>query len=118
MTTSHSEPAPTEAAPANPITPALRDLVALVLLGANAVLLLVAFVRLFADFGPYSEYSTWTNRAGGTLGAVTGLWALALPLVAVLITVYLAPRTPQAKLITLAALAESPSAPCWRSSPS
>ncbi|MEO3775247.1 hypothetical protein ABGB16_00040 [Micromonospora sp. B11E3] len=107
--TSPAEPASPDAAPAShAATPAaqltgpLRELIALVLLGANAVLLFTGLIRLLAP----TEYSSFDGRAAITFSTFAGIEASVLPVLAVLLVTHLAPVTPRAKLITQVALGE------------
>ncbi|MEU1757706.1 hypothetical protein ACFYPF_01195 [Micromonospora sp. NPDC005223] len=101
--TSPAEPASGDAAQASQLIKPLRELAALVLLGANAVLLFVGLLRLLV---PVDDYSTFSGRAGSTYFAFIGLEATVLPLLAVLIATVILPVVPKAKLITQVALVE------------
>lgn len=101
--TSPAEPASHDASQARQITAPLRELAALVLLGANAVLLFVGFVRLLV---PTSDYSTFSGRAGSEFFAFVGIEATVLPLLAVLLVTHLAPVSGRARQFTQVALAE------------
>ncbi|MFG1673216.1 hypothetical protein [Micromonospora sp. NPDC049282] len=101
--TSPAEPASGDAAQASQLTKPLRELAALVLLGANAVLLFVALLRLLV---PADDYSTFSGRAGSAFFAFVGLEATVLPLLAVLLATHVRPVLPRAKLITQVALVE------------
>ncbi|MGN9890134.1 hypothetical protein [Micromonospora sp. L31] len=101
--TSPAEPAPKDATQARQLTGPLRELAALVLLGANAVLLFVGLIRLLA---PASEYSTFSNRAGSTFFSFVGIEATVLPLLAVLLATHVSPVLPRAKQITQVAVGE------------
>ncbi|MGC4808178.1 hypothetical protein [Micromonospora sp. DT233] len=107
--TSPAEPAPGDAAPAprtadqaRQLTAPLRELIAFVLLGANALLLFVGLLRLIAP----AEYTTFYTRAGGAFSSFVGLEATVLPVLAVLLATHIAPVVPRAKLLTLVALGE------------
>ncbi|MEU7758021.1 hypothetical protein [Micromonospora aurantiaca (nom. illeg.)] len=100
--TSPAEPASGDAAQASQLIKPLRELAALVLLGANAVLLFVGLVRLL----PIDDYSTASGRAGSTYFTFVGLESTVLPLLAVLIATAILPVVPKAKLITQVALVE------------
>ncbi|MDI5939882.1 MULTISPECIES: hypothetical protein [unclassified Micromonospora] len=107
--TSPAEPASGDAAPAShPATPArrltdpLRELIALALLGANAVLLFVGLIRLLAP----ADYSTFYSRAGSGFFSFAGLEAAVLPVLAVLLATHVAPVAQRAKLIVQVALGE------------
>ncbi|MER5459010.1 hypothetical protein ABT008_30025 [Micromonospora sp. NPDC002389] len=101
--TSPVEHPPTEPTPARQATGPLRELVAIVLLGANAVFLFVTLIRLIT---PQGAYSTVTGRAGSAFYGFVGLEAIVLPLLAVLLATHLAPVVGKAKLITQVALIE------------
>ncbi|SDY72287.1 hypothetical protein SAMN05444365_103253 [Micromonospora pattaloongensis] len=96
--------APTDGAPASEITKPLRELAALVLLGANAVFMFVALLRLlFSD----TEFTApFTLRAAGSFDGFVSLTTIALPIVAVLLATHVRPAVRRAKLITLIALVE------------
>ncbi|AXO33302.1 hypothetical protein ACWIF8_06150 [Micromonospora chalcea] len=101
--TSPAEPASGDAAQASQLIKPLRELAALVLLGANAVLLFVGLLRLLV---PVDDYSTFSGRAGSTYFSFIGLEATVLPVLAVLIATMILPVVPKAKLITQVALIE------------
>lgn len=101
--TSHPEATPSDGTPASQITNPLRELAALVLVGANALLLLVGLIDLVV---PFSSNSTFTGRAGGSFFDFMGIEAIVLPLLAVLLATHIQPPVPRAKLITQAALGE------------
>ncbi|MEV2240035.1 hypothetical protein [Micromonospora sp. NPDC049891] len=101
--TSPAEPPPTDPTPARQVTGPLRELVALVLLGANAVFLFVGLIRLLT---PQGAYSTVTGRAASSFFAFIGIEAVVLPVLAVLLATHLAPTVGRAKLITQVALIE------------
>ncbi|MFJ6195271.1 hypothetical protein [Micromonospora sp. NPDC092111] len=101
--TSPAEPASHDASQARQITAPLRELAALVLLGANAVLLFVGLVRLLV---PASEYSTFSGRAGSEFFAFVGIEATVLPLLAVLLATHVAPVSSRAKQLTQLAVGE------------
>ncbi|MFI6328699.1 hypothetical protein ACIBBG_10450 [Micromonospora chersina] len=101
--TSPAEPASGDTTQASQLTKPLRELAALVLLGANAVLLFVGLLRLLV---PVDDYSTFSGRAGSTFFAFVGLESTVLPLLAVLLATHVRPVLPKAKLITQVALVE------------
>lgn len=103
MTTQPENPA-TEEKRASEFTKPVRDLLAFVLLGANAVLLFFAVVDLLIpyDFDPRG----FTGRADAQFGSFAGFVPVVFPLVAVLITTHIAPASARSRLITLAALIE------------
>ncbi|PWR16837.1 hypothetical protein DKT69_03475 [Micromonospora sicca] len=101
--TSPAEPASTDAPQASQLTKPLRELAALVLLGANAVLLVVGLFRLLV---PMDDYSTFSGRAGSTFFVFVGVESTVLPVLAVLLATHVRPVLPKAKLITQVALGE------------
>lgn len=101
--TSPAEPASSDATQASQVTKPLRELAALVLLGANAVLLFVSLLRLLL---PLDGYGTFTDRAGSTYYGFVGIESTVLPLLAVLLATHVRPTLARAKLITQVALAE------------
>ncbi|MEU1688639.1 hypothetical protein [Micromonospora sp. NPDC005707] len=101
--TSPAEPASGDTTQASQLTKPLRELAALVLLGANAVLLFVGLLRLLV---PVDDYSTFSGRAGSTFFTFVGLESAVLPLLAVLLATHVRPVLPKAKLITQVALVE------------
>ncbi|WP_027644538.1 hypothetical protein [Salinispora oceanensis] len=98
--TSPVEPAPTESTPARQLTRPLREPAAFVLLGANALLLFVGLLRLM------TSATSSAGRAGSAAAAFTGIEAVVLPLLAVLLATHLHPVLPRAKLITQVALGQ------------
>ncbi|PWU51836.1 hypothetical protein DLE60_32015, partial [Micromonospora globispora] len=101
--TSPAEPASTDATQASQLTKPLRELAALVLLGANAVLLFVGLIRLLVSTDGYGSF---TGRAGSAFFAFVGVESAVLPVLAVLLATHVQPVLPKAKLITQAALGE------------
>ncbi|WP_446218452.1 hypothetical protein [Micromonospora sp. IBHARD004] len=101
--TSPAEPASTDARQASQLTKPLRELAALVLLGANAVLLFVGLFRLLVST---DDYSTFSGRAGSTFFSFVGVESTVLPVLAVLLATHVRPVLPKAKLITQVALGE------------
>jgi hypothetical protein len=94
---------PNESRPAGQFTMPLRELAALALVGATAVLLFVAVIGLIPDdqFGfDYPDYASL--RFDGFVNLQT----IAFPLVAVLLATHLEPKVPRARLITGVALIE------------
>ncbi|MFG2099012.1 hypothetical protein ACGFJ5_00250 [Micromonospora echinaurantiaca] len=100
--TSPAEPASTDATRASQLTKPFREPAALVLLGANAVLLFVELIRLLTP----TEYGTFTGRAGTAFYGFAGWEAVALPMLAVLLATHVQPVVAKAKLITQVALVE------------
>jgi len=101
--TTQPEAGSTEQTSANQITKPWRELIALVLVGANAVLLFVGLIDLLV---PYSANVGFSSRAGGSFFDFAGIEAIVLPLLAVLLATHLKPPVPRAKLVTQVALAE------------
>lgn len=101
--TSQPEPVPRDATPANQITNPLREIAALVLLAANALLLFVGLMQLAV---PYSTGDSFGRRADEAFVNLVGLAAVALPVLAVLLATHVHPPVRRAKLITLIALGE------------
>ncbi|MGI5212219.1 hypothetical protein [Plantactinospora sp. CA-290183] len=99
--TSQPGPAPSDAPQASQVTKPLRELIAFVLIGANALLLFAAVIDLLV---PNSD--DYTDRARYTAGSFIGLTAIVLPVLAVLLATHVQPPVPRAKVITVAALAE------------
>ncbi|MEV4618925.1 hypothetical protein AB0J74_09505 [Asanoa sp. NPDC049573] len=101
--TTQPEAGPNEQTSANQITKPWRELIALVLVGANAVLLFVGLIDLLV---PYSANVGFSSRAGGSFFDFAGIEAIVLPLLAVLLATHLKPAVPRAKLVTQVALVE------------
>ena len=81
-----------------------RQLVAFVLLAANALVLLIAFADVFFVFDGWAEF--FGARAGAQAERFVGITAVALPLLAFLLATHIQPMVEQAKMITLVTLAE------------
>ncbi|MEH1128610.1 hypothetical protein [Micromonospora sp. CPCC 206061] len=96
--------APTDGTPASKLTKPLRELAALVLLGATAVFLFVALLDLMipVDF----DDNDFTSRSSRSFGGFINLTTIGLPLLAVLLANHIHPPVARAKLITLVALIE------------
>ncbi|MFU8849646.1 hypothetical protein ACNAW0_01430 [Micromonospora sp. SL1-18] len=101
--TSPAEPTSGDTTQASQVTKPLRELAALVLLGANAVLLFVGLVRLLV---PTDAYSTFGARAGSTFFVFVGVESAVLPVLAVLLATHVRPALSRAKLVTEVALGE------------
>jgi hypothetical protein len=101
--TTQPDATPGDRPSASQVTKPLRELVALVLLGANALLLFVGLIDLFV---PFSDNSTFTGRAGGSFFDFAGIEGIVLPILAVLLATHIAPPVARAKLITQVALIE------------
>jgi hypothetical protein len=87
---------------ASQFTLPLREIAAVVLIGATALLLLVGVIELlFGDLG-----GGFTDRAAASFGNFIGLDHIAFPLLAVLLATHIRPVVGRAKLITLVALIE------------
>ncbi|MFB9239737.1 hypothetical protein ACFFWC_30110 [Plantactinospora siamensis] len=101
--TSQPGQTPQSAPTASQLTRPLRELAALVLVGANALLLLVALLDLLipADNGP-----RFTSRAASGFFDFMGITAIVLPLLAVLLATHITPVVGRARLITQAAVGE------------
>ncbi|MGE5830399.1 MAG: hypothetical protein ACM30G_18835 [Micromonosporaceae bacterium] len=85
-------------------TGALREAGALVLLGGNAVFLLLGFFALFLVVDSWAD--GFGARADANFPRFLGLVAVGFPLLAVLLATHLAPVLARARLITLIALCE------------
>jgi hypothetical protein len=96
--------APTDGTPASKLTKPLRELAALVLLGATAVFLFVALLDLLipVDF----DNNDFTMRSANSFSGFINLTTVGLPLLAVLLANHINPPVARAKLITLVALIE------------
>ncbi|GAA1878859.1 hypothetical protein [Asanoa iriomotensis] len=101
--TTQPEAGSNEQTSASQITKPWRELIALVLVGANAVLLFVGLIDLLV---PYSANVGFSSRAGGSFFDFVGIEAIVLPLLAVLLATHFKPPVPRAKLVTQVALAE------------
>ncbi|MFC0527963.1 hypothetical protein [Phytohabitans kaempferiae] len=100
--TTQPEATPSEGTSASQFTKPLRELAALVLLGATAVLLFVAIVDLI----PTGDFETFTGNAASSFGGFVSLVTIGLPFLAVLLANHVQPALGRAKLITLVALIE------------
>lgn len=95
---------PNDATPASTLTKPLREIAALVLLGATAVFLFVALIDLIipVDF----DNNDFSDRSANSFGRFVNLTIVGLPLLAVLLANHVRPAVGRAKLITLVALLE------------
>ncbi|MDP9799488.1 hypothetical protein J2S43_008000 [Catenuloplanes nepalensis] len=100
--TTQPDPVPAGKKPIRELVEPLREIAALVLLGANAVFLFLAFLRLAIGFGGRA----FTDRAADAFGGFIDLVTIGFPLIAVLLAVFVTPALPRAKLIVTVALAE------------
>jgi hypothetical protein len=100
--TTQPEAAPSDRTPASQFTKPLRELAALVLLGATAVLLFVAILDLI----PSGDFESWTGNAAGSFDGFVNLVTIGLPFLAVLLANHIQPVLGRAKMITLVALIE------------
>lgn len=100
--TTQPEAAPSAGTSASQFTKPLRELAALVLLGATAVLLFVAILNLI----PTGDFETFTGNAAGSFDGFVNLATIGLPFLAVLLANHLSPVLGRAKVITLVALIE------------
>lgn len=98
-----TQPEPASAGKATQATKSLRELLALVLVGANALLLLVGVIDLAV---PAWEGDPFASRAGSGFFDFVGLLGILLPLAAVLLVTHIEPVPARAKAVTIAALAE------------
>jgi len=99
--TSQPQPTPGEGRSAGQYLRPLRDLAAYALVGAAAVLLFVALIRLIPD-GP----GQFGFRTQASFGGFVNLATITFPLAAVLLSLVVAPRHPKAQLIVLVAVVE------------
>lgn len=88
---------------ASQFTLPLREIAALVLLGATALLLLVGVIELLI---PGDARGSFLDRASRSFGSFIDLARIGFPLLAVLLATHVRPPVPRAKLITLVALVE------------
>jgi hypothetical protein len=95
---------PTESRPASQFTAPLRELAALVLVGATAVLLFVAIIGLIPDNRRFPV--DYLDYASIRFNNFVNLEVILFPLVAVLLATHLEPKVGRARLITAAALVE------------
>ncbi len=98
----HPEPAPGEGSTAGRYLRPLRDLAALILVGAPAVMLFVAVIRLI----PSVDGDTFSTRAQASFDGFINLASIGLPLLGVLLATLIRPEHPRAKLITTVALGQ------------
>ena len=96
-------PATNDTPPAVRLTKPLRELAALILVGANALLLFVGLIDLTV---PAFRDDTFSRRAGDAIFDFVGFPAIALPLLAVVLATHIHPALRQAKTITVAAAVE------------
>jgi hypothetical protein len=99
--TSQPQPAPGEGRSAGQFLRPLRDLAAYALVGAPALLLFVAIIRLIPDGENQFGYRTQDSFYGFVNTAT-----IFMPLAAVLLALLVSPRHPKAALITVVALVE------------
>ncbi len=98
----HPEPAPGEGSTASRYLRPLRDLAALILVAAPAVMLFVAVIRLI----PSVDGDTFGTRAQASFDGFFNLTSIGLPLLGVLLATLIRPEHPRAKLITTVALGQ------------
>jgi hypothetical protein len=96
------ESAPGEGSTAAKYLRPLRDLAALILVAAPAVMLFVAVIRLI----PSGDGDQFSTRAQESFGGFVNLTSIGLPLLAVLLSTLIRPEHPRAKLITTVALVQ------------
>lgn len=82
----------------------LRDLLALALVGANAVLILTGVLHLL--FAGWEDETTFFGAADEAIFRFIGIPGIVLPLLAVLLTTVVQPITARAKLVTVIAVVE------------
>lgn len=82
----------------------MRDLIALALVGANAVLILNGLLHLL--FAGWEDETTFFSAANDAIFQFIGIPGIVLPLLAVLLTTVVQPITARAKLVTVIAVAE------------
>ena len=98
--TSQPQPAPGDAPPVGQYLRPLRDLAAWALVGAPAVLLFVAIIRLI----PAGDGEQFASRTQDSFYSFVNLTTIIFPLAAVLLSLLVRPSHPKAKLITVIAL--------------
>jgi hypothetical protein len=97
-------PPPTGDTEASQFTKPLRELIAFVLLGGNAILLFLSITSLiFVLDGWASEFG---RRAASTYYGFVGEVSIVAPLIAVLIATHIRPAVRRARVITIVAVAE------------
>ena len=100
--TSQPQPAPGEGRTPEQYLRPLRDLATWALVGAPAVLLLVAIIRLI----PAGDGEQFASRTQDSFYAFVNVATIFFPLAAVLLALVVRPRHPKAKLITAVAAVE------------
>ena len=100
--TSPPQPPPVGDRPVGTFLRPLRDLAALALVIAPAVLLFVAVIRLI----PSSDVLDFSSRTQDSFYSFVNLATITFPLGAVLLALVVQPQHPKAKLITMLALGE------------
>jgi hypothetical protein len=90
---------------ASEFTKPVRELIAAVLVGAAAVLLLAALISL-VPAGYRFETDSFSGLASARFGSFVNLATIGLPVLAVVLATHITPRVNRAKIITVAALAE------------
>ncbi|SNY28549.1 hypothetical protein [Paractinoplanes atraurantiacus] len=100
MTSPPQPPQPGDASALQFLRP-LRDIAVYALVGAPALLLFVAIVRLIPDSG-----LGFGLRSQGSFGDFINLTTILFPLAAVLLALLVKPQHPKARLVVLAALVE------------
>lgn len=104
MTTQPEAPS-NEEKHAGQFTGEVRELAALVLVGANAVLLFAALISLIPAGYRY-EAGNFTALASERFGSFINLATIGFPVLAVLIATHVSPRAARARIVTIAAMAE------------
>jgi hypothetical protein len=100
--TSQPQPVPGEGRTPGPFLRPLRDLAAWALVGAPAVMLFVAIIRLI----PAGDGEQFVSRTQDSFYSFVNLPTIFLPLGAVLLALLVQPQHPKAKLITVIAAVE------------
>jgi hypothetical protein len=100
--TSQPQPAPAEARSAGQYLRPLRDIAAYALVGATAVMLFVAVIRLIPS-GVGQDFGT---RAQDSFYSYVNVPTIFFPLGAVLLSLLVRPQHPKAKLLTVIAVVE------------
>jgi hypothetical protein len=102
--TTQPEAPSSEEKTAGQFTKPIRELAALVLVAATALLLFAALVSLISV--GYTFERPFTTQASLTFERFVNLYTTGLPLLAVLLATHIEPRVPRAKLITVIGLVE------------
>jgi len=104
--TIHPESAPTGRPPASEFTMPLREIAALVLLGATAVFLFTGLLDLLVPYQFGASGRGFARRSAESFGGFVNLVTIGFPFLAVVLATHLRPEVARARLITLVALIE------------